>query len=224
MGLNHGTERIGNNLMKKVKKVKKAIKVTKPSKKVKKEKSVKISKKIDKMEEGVVKRPRGRPRKNPVMEIDSIDSLEPKKRGRPKKNTKVITKSYDKYANSRHKYEKFADPLVPTTLGKILGYCPSCSNYISNLDKVLYNSNASNSNNADSTKDEYLCFKCDKVSKGNKLLKEPKPESIKEKPKNKKEYMERCLLVENNIPMNPHELISKKELGEISAPPANTIE
>ena len=140
--------------------------------------------KIVKVEEVIVKRGRGRPRKHPIV-LNKIL----KKRGRPRKDRTVIENIE-------------VEPLVPTKIGKHLGYCPECSRSISTLD-------------IGDKKGIYTCYNCNNGYKLNKLNLEPNVDHIGERPRSKKEYYDMCLVVGSSAPMHPPEIISKKELGEI---------
>ena len=143
--------------------------------------------------EPIIKRPRGRPRKHPL----PLENVPKRKRGRPRKN-------YPSYG-----FNNPEQPIVPTIIGKNLGHCPKCHHSISTLDIIK------------GKKFRYICYNCGKESSTTKLLKiVPLTKNDEYKPKNKKEYLEGCLATNNDsIPMHPPEIISKKELGEISSRP-----
>ena len=175
MDLKHGISRKGDKeiIMGKIKKQQK-------QKKVYKEVEVKV------------KRPRGRPRKHPLVVVENVIK---RPRGRPKKNGYV--KVWDRSDPNV--------PLVPTKLGKILGYCPKCNGYVSSLDIM-------------EDKKHCFCYSCNEEYKISKLLSNVANKN-EIKHKSKREYLEDCLVVDNDsIPMRPHEPISKKELGAISSP------
>lgn len=142
------------------------------------------------------KRPRGRPRKNPL----PTESHIPKKRGRPRK-----------YQTTPSKYSRRNEettPLVPTILGKLLGYCKYCYTGISTLDHI------GKVDPEDKRVNTYYCYNCNRELKKSNLL-ESKPTKQEAKYKSKREYLEDCLQVSEDakVPMNPPDLLTHKDLG-----------
>jgi len=158
----------------------------------KKEHKEKNTKKIKEDNETiVVKRGRGRPRKNPINLINPNNPNNvTKKIGRPKK-----TLSYNK------EKEDYI-PLFPLKNGKHVGCCPFCHTALSTLDsiKTIVLKNG--------TQDIYLCYRCDKEIKQKHLL-EDNPK--KQKYKSKKEYLEDCLKINDDsyIPIHTVEVVSE---------------
>jgi hypothetical protein len=160
-------------------------------------------------------RKRGRPRKSKAIESKAIDVFPKRKRGRPRKHPLPLDNvPKRKRGRPRKNYPSYGfnnpeQPIVPTIIGKNLGHCPKCHHSISTLDIIK------------GKKFRYICYNCGKESSTTKLLKiVPKNKNDEYKPKNKKEYLEGCLATNNDsIPMHPPEIISKKELGEISSRP-----
>lgn len=146
--------------------------------------------------ESAIPRKRGRPRKYPI----PTETFIPKKRGRPRK-----------YHTTTSKYSRRNEettPPVPTTIGKIMGYCPHCYTGISNLDHVK------TVDPKDTRPDIYFCYNCCKELKKAKLL-ATRPVKNEHKYKTKREYLEDCLQVpeDSRIPMNPPEVITHEDLG-----------
>ena len=150
------------------------------------------------------KRKRGRPRKNPLHTESSI----PKKRGRPRK-----------YQSTQSKYSKRneeAIPLVPTKIGKLIGYCPKCHTGLSTLDRVKI------VDPEDTRPDIYYCYNCMKEVKKSSLLENNPVKKTETKYKNKREYLEDYLQVseDSRVPMNPPDVLTHKDLGATPDVPA----
>lgn len=168
--------------IKKGENMKKPVKTNKTDKTNKTVKSVKPVKKEDKKvcteceTAQPIKRGRGRPRKNPLVNVSTINTSSvsafntsnisntpniPKKRGRPRK---VIVYT-----------ECNTDPIVPTKTFKALGYCPSCKLCIGVLDLII------------SDNSKYRCARCDKEGLVKDLLEKI---DLGDRPRNKKEYLQ----------------------------------
>ena len=148
------------------------------------------------------KRPRGRPRKYPLPTLPTLptESHIPKKRGRPKK-----------YQTTPSKYSRRNEetiPPVPTIFGKLLGYCKHCYTGVSTLDHI------SRVDPEDKRANVYYCYNCCRDLKKSSLLK-TKPTKQEVKYKSKREYLEDCLQVSEDmkVPMNPPDVITHKDLG-----------
>lgn len=139
---------------------------------------------------------KGRPRLNPDEVADTTDATT-KKRGRPKK--KYISRYNDD------------QPLVPTRITKVDGYCPNCHTALCSFDKVV--------NSDDKTNIElYVCYKCNKqMSQSELLIEKPNKSEEKYKYKTKREYLEDCLQLseDHHAPMSTP-VIAREDLNGLN--------
>lgn len=125
---------------------------------------------------GVVGRPRGRPRKNPI-EVDSVaagsvGSVVKRPRGRPRK---VAATTYPSPFSAKNNLEGFE---IPSTVkvSKFYGYCPKCDGMMGASDLV-----------AESSPAKYKCAICSHEMLLEEILKERRVSL--DTPKDKRSYL-----------------------------------
>lgn len=170
------------------------------------------------MADKIVKRGRGRPRKEkPIENKLEQPNQPPKKRGRPRKYPLTTTEEQapkkrgrprKTYAQSKLDSEAQNIPLTPPKIGKHLGYCNHCQSGICTLDIIK------NTFSEDDRPDVYFCYHCQKEVKKANLL-EAKSQKDEVKYRSKKEYLEDCLKISDDarIPMAPSEIVDHDDLS-----------
>ena len=136
---------------------------------------------------------KGRPRTNPIAtetptETTAGTDETSKKRGRPKK------KYVSRYNNDQ--------PVVPTKVSSVDGYCPNCHTALCSFDFKM---------NASGTEIVFVCYKCSKeMAKEDLLVAKPTKSEEKYTYKTKREYLEDCLQVpdDHHVPMASPVVIS----------------
>ena len=155
--------------------------------------------------ETVVKRPRGRPRKNPL----PIEPSVKRPRGRPRKNPLPTAQALPiaKDAIVRNKYGKKVEPLEPSNLvtTKFLGHCPSCKAIIGAFD-------------LEKGTNKFNCVSCGECAAVDKLIQKIETD----RPKTKREYLENSILTDSDyeprVAKVVHEEVPHEIIDTISVP------
>jgi len=128
-----------------------------------------------------IKRPRGRPRKNPL----PTEPIVKRPRGRPRKNPLPITAALPTVKKTSHgKYGKPVEPLEPSNMviSAFLGHCPQCKTIVGQLDIEK------------GTKNIFNCASCGERADIETLIKKLETD----RPKTKREYLEQSILLNSD--------------------------